>query len=109
MGQRKRLAPRDEDRRQKFERLLVQRMNRALDSIRLIGNLASTNYKHSVRDVQLIRSALADSINETLKRFEPGRAIKRRSFSIPYSKEPKIHVANHRSNGSERPDQLEAG
>lgn len=63
----------EETRRQKFERLALARVTKAMKSISLIGNLSSPNYHYSDEDVQRIREALVGAIDATLGRFQKGR------------------------------------
>lgn len=65
--------PADETKRQKFERIVTARMNRVLNSIRLLGNLASPNYEWDQQEIQLIRTAIADQLNLAMSRFEKAR------------------------------------
>lgn len=60
----------DETKRQKFERLGEARMNRALNSIRLIGNLSTYNYDWTAADVDRIRMAVIETLEDTLAKFE---------------------------------------
>lgn len=61
---------RDEDRK-KFAALAGKRVSAALNSIRLIGNLANrSNYDYADEDVQKIFKALQDEISSCKKRFE---------------------------------------
>jgi hypothetical protein len=78
-------APADagtETARAKFERLCVARMNRALVSIRLLGNLASPNYRWDEPDVEAIQAALSAAVNDTLAKFEKRKKTKPH-FTLP--------------------------
>jgi hypothetical protein len=68
--------------RAKFERLCVARMNRALVSIRLLGNLASPNYRWDEPDVEAIQAALSAAVNDTLAKFEKRKKTKPH-FTLP--------------------------
>jgi len=52
-----------------FKRLAVKRTNRALDSIRLIGNLSSANYESTPEQVEAILGALRTSLAELEGKF----------------------------------------
>jgi len=57
--------------RQKFVRLATKRMNKALKSIQLIGNLSNrSNYEFSERDVEKMFSALASQLKTCRERFQ---------------------------------------
>jgi hypothetical protein len=78
------LADGTETARAKFERLCVARMNRALVSIRLLGNLASPNYRWDEPDVEAIQAALSAAVNDTLAKFEKRKKTKPH-FTLPVS------------------------
>jgi hypothetical protein len=71
-----------QDKRSRFERLCVARMNRALTSIRLLGNLASPNYRWNEVDVEAIQRALVVAVNDTLAKFEKRKKVKPH-FALP--------------------------
>jgi len=50
----------DETREDKFKRLAENRVNVALDKIRLIGNLASPQYAFSPEQIKTIMTALIE-------------------------------------------------
>lgn len=60
----------DETPRDKFERLLVSRMNRVLNAIRLLGNLASPAYDYHEQDVHQVHQAVTLQLAESLDRFK---------------------------------------
>lgn len=64
----------EETRRDKFERLAVRRVNRAITSIRLLGNLSSGNYQWEIEDIRYIRTALNRAIEQTFQKFEARKA-----------------------------------
>ena len=58
------------DKERKFKELAENRVNRALDSIRLIGNLSNRqNYSYDDGQVRKIVKALRDAIGEVETRF----------------------------------------
>lgn len=59
-----------ETRREKFLRLGNARMINALYAVRLIGNLASSNYSWSADDVALMQNTMIDAVNETFAKFK---------------------------------------
>jgi hypothetical protein len=69
--------PEDEGRRDKFVRLGTRRVNRALTSIRLLGNLASSNYEWNEQDIAAMRLSIVSALDQSLSRFD------RRKPAIP--------------------------
>jgi hypothetical protein len=62
--------PREGDRK-KFIELAEKRVNRALNDIRLIGNLSNrSNYSYTDKDARAIYNALKKAIEEVRARFE---------------------------------------
>ena len=56
--------------REKFKRLAEQRVNRAIKTVRLIGNLSNkSNYDYTDEDVERIFSALNAEIRACRARF----------------------------------------
>lgn len=72
-----------ETRRARFERLATPRVNRALTSIRLLGNLASSNYEWDEADVFAIRAAIETALEQALSKFERGKKSERPAFVLP--------------------------
>lgn len=61
----------DESNREKFVRLVEQRMDNALDKIRLIGNLSSkSQYEYTAEDVDKICVALHDAVDKAIERYQ---------------------------------------
>lgn len=59
------------EKRRKFAELGTNRVNKAINDIRLIGNLSNkTNYDYSDADVRQIMKALREAINEAENRFK---------------------------------------
>ena len=57
--------------RDKFVELAEKRVNRAINDLRLIGNLSNkTNYKYDNEDVKKIFSSLEAEVKVARKRFE---------------------------------------
>jgi hypothetical protein len=71
-----------ESREAKFQRLAEARVNRALDAIRLIGNLASSQYAYSPDQVSAIGMALATNLKSTLDKFDSTIKADRPRFSL---------------------------
>lgn len=59
-----------EDPRQKFLRLGQPRMVRALQAIKLIGNMSAPHYQWDRSDVSHIRQTLLEAVGDMLDRFE---------------------------------------
>ena len=59
------------EKRRKFAELGTNRVNKAINDIRLIGNLSNkTNYDYNDADVRQILKALREAINEAENRFK---------------------------------------
>lgn len=73
-----------ESRRDRFFRIGQPRMNRVLNSIRLLGNLASPNYDFNSDDIARMRTAIDEQLNKTFLLFERrlGRAARTAEFSF---------------------------
>jgi len=54
----------------KFTELAEKRVTKALKDIRLIGNLASPNYKRTDYQIACIQQALENAVAECMARFE---------------------------------------
>lgn len=72
-----------ESRRERFVRLANKRVNRALDTIRLIGNLSNTaHYEYAEEDIRKIIKALEDEVRAAKQRFESSPDVKGPKFAI---------------------------
>lgn len=60
-----------ESKHEKFVRLGVSRINRALTTMRLIGNLASPAYDWTEEDIAAMRISLSAGLEATLNKFQP--------------------------------------
>lgn len=61
----------DENKRAKFVELAEKRVEKALGTIRVIGNLSNrNNYQYSDEDVRKIISALSDELKQVQMRFK---------------------------------------
>ena len=59
------------DKRRKFAELGTKRVNKAINDIRLIGNLSNkANYEYTEEDVRKIMKALRDAVTEAETRFK---------------------------------------
>ncbi len=59
-----------ESRRDRFERLGRSRMRRTLNTIRLLGNLATPNYQWTESDISKMEKALREQIDKTFSKFK---------------------------------------
>lgn len=60
----------NETKEEKFRRLAIPRVTRALDAVRLIGNLSNkASYSYTDDQVDKIEAALRSSVEETMKLF----------------------------------------
>ncbi len=66
------------DKRRKFAELGTNRVNKAINDIRLIGNLSNkANYDYNDDDVRQIIKALREAINEAENRFKKSQSKSR--------------------------------
>lgn len=76
-------APTNEETpREKFERLMVARMNRILNSIRLLGNLANPAYEYHDQDIAKARDAILEALGIALDRFRPHKRAETPLFTL---------------------------
>jgi len=69
MAKRKSKPPENETKEQRFKRVVVPRVNKALKAIRLIGNCSGSGYAYREEDAVQIFNALADAVNEAQAKF----------------------------------------
>lgn len=62
-------APVGETKAQRFIRLGSIRMSKALSSVRVIGNLASSNYDYTPDQVAKMQTAINNAVKETFAKF----------------------------------------
>lgn len=71
------------DKREKFVKLANQRVNRAIEQIRLIGNLSNKGaYEFSEDDVRKIMKALQKSLDSTKSRFSDNGGKAENTFAL---------------------------
>jgi ABC-type Fe3+-hydroxamate transport system substrate-binding protein len=71
------------DKRAKFVHLANQRVNRAIDQIRLVGNLANRNaYEYTDEDSRKIIKALQKSLEKAKARFADDAESSDQQFSL---------------------------
>lgn len=70
MAKKKSRVPKDESKRDKFKRIVQQRMTSALKSIRLIGNCASPAYEYTAADIAHMITTLQNAVEGLEGRFE---------------------------------------
>lgn len=71
------------DKRAKFIELANQRVSKALEQIRLVGNLANrATYEFSEDDAKKIIKTLQKAVNNTKARFEDGGGAPDRTFRL---------------------------
>lgn len=71
-----------ETKEQRFKRLGDKRVNAALIKIRLIGNLASSNYEFSAEQAKKVTDALHGAVNEVEKLFQRRLELKKNRFEL---------------------------
>lgn len=78
---RKHMTTETETKEQKFTRLANMRVNKAIKSVSLIGNLSSGQYGYTDEDVQKIEAALFNCVEQTMAQFNKA-AIAKPLFSL---------------------------
>jgi hypothetical protein len=69
--------------RQKFVELADRRVNKALEALRLVGNLSNrSNYVYSSQDVKQIVSALEGALSDVRRRFSSPSADRSDLFKL---------------------------
>lgn len=72
-----------ETKRDKFVRLVEQRVNLVLDSFRKLGNLSNTNnYEYKDEDIKKIFSELNKSLKKTKALFIENGPVKSKPFKL---------------------------
>lgn len=71
-----------ETRNDKFRRLGKARITRALNALRLIGNLASSNYDYGPEEVEQIRVTIQATLDEAMSKFVKHRGKHTLSFDF---------------------------
>lgn len=71
-----------ETKEQRFKRLADKRVNAALIKIRLIGNLASSNYECTAEQVKKLTDALHNAVNDVDKLFQRRLDLKKNRFEL---------------------------
>ncbi len=70
-------------RRQRFINVGERRVNNALKSINLIGNLANkSNYEYSPSEIKKIEKALKDELTNTMDKFHNNNGKSKKGFSF---------------------------
>lgn len=72
----------EETPREKFSRLMEARMNRALNSIRLLGNLANPAYEYHEQDLAKAKEALLEAMDLAFERFRPHKRAEFPVFTL---------------------------
>ena len=71
------------DKRERFVELAEKRVNRAIDDIRLIGNLSNRhNYEYTDADARKILAALDGEVRVLKRRFASGTPDNKPSFKL---------------------------
>jgi len=69
--------------RDKFVRLATSRVNKAIKSIQVVGNLSNrSNYSYTEADVEKIFRALQNELKTCRQRFSNEKSDERSSFSL---------------------------
>lgn len=59
-----------ETKHQRFTRLMTRRMNRALEELRLVSQLASDNYENTPQEAEVVIRFLDESVNKIATAFD---------------------------------------
>lgn len=62
-----------ETKAERFRRVATSRVNKALEQIRLLGNLGVDIYEHTDEDLEKIESALNDAVKQCLADLRRGK------------------------------------
>lgn len=67
----KKKPPKNEDKRERFKRLVQRRTNRVLKSLKILGNCADrSRYEYTKEDVERVFAAVDRRLNKTKVRFD---------------------------------------
>ena len=69
MGKQRKSTELDEGKHIKFQRIVQQRVNRAIRSIELIGNCSVNSYAYTAEEVEQIQSRLRGELETAISRF----------------------------------------
>lgn len=73
----------EETKKERFVRIATKRVNRAINEIRLIGNLSNrSHYDFSEEDVKRIHKALEEELRAMRSRFDSRSALKSDEFTL---------------------------
>lgn len=75
-------ALKNETKAAKFVRLGVPRMTKTLNAVRQVGNLAGPGYEYTPDQVEKMKVALLEAIEETFLRFNRAGAKEKPTFSL---------------------------
>jgi len=75
-----------ESKADRFKRLAEPRVGNAVKKIKIIGNLAGSNYEFTPEQVASILTALKSSVEEVEAKFQ--KLLKRRGLSNPGQSQP---------------------
>ena len=71
-----------ETKEEKFKRLAETRVNKALDKIRLIGNLASPQYVFNPEQIERIITALQTAVSDVEEKFQKPLHRNKKTFEL---------------------------
>jgi hypothetical protein len=74
--------PAGETKRARFLRIGEARVNRAINSIRLLGNLANPNYEWEPGDIDTIQRTIVDALGKALGRFDRKQPRQAQAFKF---------------------------
>lgn len=70
-----------ETKQDRFKRLATKRMQKALNDIRLVGNLSGPGYESTPEQVNLIERALAEAVTDVIGKLH-GQAAEKQAFNL---------------------------
>lgn len=69
MAKGKKTPPKEETKNQRFQRVVLPRVQKALKAIQLIGNCAGSGYECSDTEAAQMFNALTDAVNSAQEKF----------------------------------------
>lgn len=77
-------AKKSETKTEKFRRLAINRVSKALKAMSLVGNLSGGGYEYTQEDVNKIFSAFNTRLKETYDKFQPRKKgeMKKDEFTL---------------------------
>lgn len=81
MGKKKTTTPKDENKHDKFKRVVTPRVNKAIKAIELVGNQAGAAYEPTKDDIATIITTLHETVDKVDKVYNT-KGTAKGSFSL---------------------------